>query len=89
MAQHHRRHWPDHAGRAEGIRASAALARQREVIAERESNGHPTGHAKYLLAGRELLQAARRDSRAWLLNQLSKTPGNRTKFLNQIGGDES
>jgi hypothetical protein len=65
------------------------IARQREVIAELESNGHPTGHAKYLLAGLELLQAARRDSRAWLLKQLSKTPGNRTKFLNRIGGDES
>jgi hypothetical protein len=65
------------------------IARQREVIAELESNGHPTGHAKYLLAGLELLQADRRDSRAWLLKQLNKTPGNRTKFLNRIGGDES
>ena len=36
------------------------IARQREVIAELESNGHPTGYAKYLLAGLELLQAARR-----------------------------
>ena len=65
------------------------IARQCEVIAELESNGHPTGHAKYLLAGLELLQADRRDSRAWLLKQLNKTPGNRTKFLNRIGGDES
>jgi hypothetical protein len=29
----------------------------------------PPGHAKYLLAGLELLQAARTDSRAWLLKQ--------------------
>jgi hypothetical protein len=51
------------------------IARQRELIAELESNGHPTGHAKYLLAGLELLQAARLDSRDWLLEQLSKKAG--------------
>ena len=48
------------------------IARQREVIAELESNGRPADHAKYLLAGFELLQTARRDSRDWLLEQLSK-----------------
>ena len=48
------------------------IPRQREVIAELESNGRPADHAKYLLAGFELLQAARRDSRDWLLKQLSK-----------------
>jgi hypothetical protein len=42
------------------------------VIAELDSNGRPADHAKYLLAGFELLQAARRDSRDWLLKQLSK-----------------
>jgi len=35
-----------------------------------ESNGSPASHAKYLLAGLELLQTARRDSRDWLLKQL-------------------
>ena len=48
------------------------IARQREVIAEHESNGRPADHAKYLLAGFELLQTARRDSRGWLLEQPSK-----------------
>jgi len=48
------------------------IARQREVIAELESNGRPADHAKYLLAGFELLQTARRDSRDWLLEQVSK-----------------
>jgi hypothetical protein len=42
------------------------------LFAELESSCHPTGQAKYLLAGLELLQAARRDSRDWLLKQLSK-----------------
>lgn len=48
------------------------IARQLELIAELESNGRPTAQAKYLLAGLELLQAARRDSREWLLKQLRK-----------------
>jgi hypothetical protein len=48
------------------------IARQRELIAELESNGQSSGHVKYLLAGLELLQTARLDSRDWLLEQLSK-----------------
>ena len=40
------------------------IARQREVIAELESNGRLADHAKYLLAGFELLQAARRTAGA-------------------------
>ena len=48
------------------------IAQQRKLIAELESNGRTADHAKYLLAGFELLQAARRDSRDWLLKQLSK-----------------
>jgi hypothetical protein len=48
------------------------IARQRDLIAELESNGQSSGHAKYLLAGLELLQAARLDSRNWLLEQLNK-----------------
>jgi hypothetical protein len=44
----------------------------RDLIAELESNGQSSGHAKYLLAGLELLQAARLDSRNWLLEQLNK-----------------
>jgi hypothetical protein len=46
------------------------IAQQRKVIAERESNGDTALHARYLLAGLELLLAARRDSREWLLKQL-------------------
>jgi hypothetical protein len=45
------------------------IARQREVIAELERRGRPTDHAKYLLAGFELLQAAYRDRRAQLLKE--------------------
>jgi hypothetical protein len=45
-------------------------AQQRRLIAELETNGSPDCNAKYLLAGLELLQAARRDSRDWLLKQL-------------------
>ena len=46
------------------------IAQQRRLIAELETNGSPASHAKYLLAGLELLQNARRDSRDWLLKQL-------------------
>jgi hypothetical protein len=46
------------------------IAQQRRLIAELETNGTPASHAKYLLAGLELLQTARRDSRDWLLKQL-------------------
>jgi hypothetical protein len=46
------------------------IAQQRRLIAELETNGSPASHAKYLLAGLELLQTARRDSRDWLLKQL-------------------
>ena len=48
------------------------VAQQRELIADLGGNGCSTTHAKYLLAGLELLQAARRDSRDWLLKQLDK-----------------
>ena len=48
------------------------VAQQRELIADLDGNGRSTTHAKYLLAGLELLQAARRDSRDWLLKQLDK-----------------
>jgi len=46
------------------------IAQQRRLIAELETNGSPASHAKYLLAGLELLQTARRDSRDWLQKQL-------------------
>ena len=46
------------------------IVQQRRLIAELETNGSPASHAKYLLAGLELLQTARRDSRDWLLKQL-------------------
>ena len=48
------------------------VAQQRELIVELEANGRSAAHAKYLLAGLELLQAARRDSRDWLMKQLDK-----------------
>jgi hypothetical protein len=50
--------------------AESQIAQQRKLIAERESNGHSALHARYLLAGLELLLAARRDSREWLLKRL-------------------
>jgi hypothetical protein len=46
------------------------IAQQRRLIAELETNGSPASHAKYLLAGLELLQTARRDSRDWPQKQL-------------------
>jgi len=46
------------------------IAQQRKLIADLELTGRSTSHAKYLLAGLELLQAARRDSRDWVLKQL-------------------
>jgi hypothetical protein len=46
------------------------IAQQRRLIAELETNGSSASHAKYLLAGLELLQIARRDSRDWLVKQL-------------------
>jgi hypothetical protein len=46
------------------------IAQQRKLVAELEGDGHEAAHAKYLLAGLELLQTARRDSREWLLKQL-------------------
>ena len=47
------------------------IAEQRKLVVELDGKGQPAAHAKYLLAGLELLQAARQDSRAWLLKQLS------------------
>jgi hypothetical protein len=46
------------------------IAHQRKLIAELEGDGREATHAKYLLAGLELLQSARLDSREWLLKQL-------------------
>src|SRR5262245_19062847 len=46
------------------------VAQQQEVIVKLEADGQSATHAKYLLAGLELLQAARRDSRDKLLKQL-------------------
>jgi hypothetical protein len=45
---------------------------QREVIIKLESADRPTDHAKYLLAGLELLEAAYRDSRTEIIADLSK-----------------
>ena len=46
------------------------IAHQRKLVAELDSDGRDAAHAKYLLAGLELLQSARRNSREWLLKQL-------------------
>ena len=48
------------------------IAQQREIVDELERNGRPADHAKYLLAGIELLQATHRDRRHRLLKELSK-----------------
>ena len=48
------------------------IARQREIIAELERNGRPADYARYLLAGLEILLAARQNFRSQLLKKLSK-----------------
>ena len=48
------------------------IAEQREAIALLERTGRPVDHAKYLLAGLQLLQAARREDRSRLLKELAK-----------------
>ena len=47
------------------------IGEQRQVIVKLESVGCPADHAKYLLAGLELLQAAYRDSRTAMLAELA------------------
>ena len=47
------------------------IVQQREIIAELERNGRSADHAKYLLAGLELLQAAHQRSRYQLLKELN------------------
>jgi hypothetical protein len=47
------------------------IAQQRKLVAKLEANGPPATHAKYLLAGMELLQSARRHSRDQLREQLA------------------
>jgi uncharacterized coiled-coil protein SlyX len=47
------------------------IAEQRKLVVELDGKGQRAAHAKYLLAGLELLQTARRDSREWLLKQLN------------------
>jgi hypothetical protein len=46
------------------------IAQHSSIVAGLERIGRSAAHAKYLLAGMRLLQAARRDSRDWLLKQL-------------------
>jgi hypothetical protein len=48
------------------------IGEQREVIVKLESVGGPAEHAKYLLAGLELLQAAQRANRNAIAAELSK-----------------
>jgi phytoene dehydrogenase-like protein len=43
----------------------------RRLVGKLDADGRGAAHAKYLLAGLELLQSARRDSREWLLKQLN------------------
>jgi hypothetical protein len=54
---------------ANGLRQ---IAQQRGVIAELERNGRPADHAKYLLAGLQLLQAAHRDVRNHLVEEVGE-----------------
>jgi hypothetical protein len=46
------------------------VAQQQELIVKLEAEGQSAAHAKYLLAGLNLLQAARRDNRDKLLKRL-------------------
>ena len=48
------------------------VAQQQELIVKLKADGQSAAHAKYLLAGLELLQAARRDSRDKLRKRLDK-----------------
>jgi hypothetical protein len=48
----------------------SGIAQQREIIAELERSGRSAYHARYLLDGLELLQAAHRKSRDQLLKEL-------------------
>jgi len=48
------------------------VAQQQELILKLEADGQSAAHAKYLLAGLQLLQAARRDSRDKLLKRLDE-----------------
>lgn len=54
---------------ADGLRQ---ITEQRALIAKLERDGSPTEHAKYLLAGLQLLQAAHRDGRNKILRELGK-----------------
>ena len=49
------------------------IGEQREVIVKLESAGEQAQHAKYLLAGLELLQAVHRDTLNAILAELSKS----------------
>jgi hypothetical protein len=46
------------------------VTQQQDLIFKLEADGQSASHAKYLLAGLNLLQAARRDSRDKLLKRL-------------------
>jgi hypothetical protein len=48
------------------------IAQHGALVTGLERIGRSAAHAKYLLAGMRLLQAARRDSRDWLLKQLDE-----------------
>jgi hypothetical protein len=49
------------------------IGEQREVIVKLESAGEQAQHAKYFLAGLELLQAVHRDTLNAILAELSKS----------------
>ena len=48
------------------------IVQQRDIIAELERGDRPADYARYLLAGLEILQAARQNSRSQLLKELRK-----------------
>jgi hypothetical protein len=55
-------------------RGERNITQQREIVAQRERNRNPVDHAKYLLAGLQLLQAVHRDNRNRLLEELNGHP---------------
>jgi len=55
------------------------IAEQRDVIVKLESAGQAAEHAKYLLAGLELLHAVHRDNRTAMLAEFAVSPSTTEK----------
>jgi hypothetical protein len=50
------------------------IAKQMEIVSGLERSGHAADHAKFLLAGLRLLQAAKVDRRNKLVSECTKNP---------------